>query len=1105
MITRLLHLCGLYLGPEDDLMPPHARDNPAGYWENQRFAELNDTLLETLGGSWNHPPAVAQAWWKQPSLETLRQRARTLIADFEDHACWGWKDPRNCLTLPFWLDLIPDLKVVLCLRNPLEVVLSLSRGEETRLLSSQDSLALWQTYHERILGTLQPAAFITTHYASYFYDSQAELQRVLNALDLKVPEEAILQARATIQPGLRHMIYVGQQLPADGVPRRVAQRYMMLCTQSGPVYQRMLADDAHRSASIAAYSQKQYALLVAEADRAIRALKEGESLREAHDRLQQSVDRLEAERATLETERLTLAVAAGRFQGQQTALAETIRRLEEQRTAMEAERATLAEKVGRLEADFATLKNEHRHVVATASDLSTENNKLQAQRNHLLRERETVQRSLLARTAFRLQGLRRNGLKHLLKKAMAFAQPASPLRVFVDHPSPNSVFSVSEPLYVCGWAFSTAGPLAHVEAFLGEERLGTLEHNLNRPDVAALFPHEVHAGKSGYEQVLAVTAVRPGAYTLVVAVTDTTGTRRSVHRPLVLTPPIADSAPASAEEPEEALMLPEETEVNDDPPGSTLRGIRLRKRLRSEASIGVGDPEKNQKMTTRFQVDRATWHDNYLNVEAWILWPDSHPPRRVHLWRGEQLLAEAPCNLSRPEISGHFPDDLKPYCRGFRLSQPLSPAPYAGQNGQEIAFTLEVVDKQGEKLRQDLALRYEGAIHSHVGRGIEQCLRAFIIDYQTRTGRQPCILNWNTGLHLEQLFPRIAIFSPPLPNQHPCLPYIEHSIDVVFCPSNDPAFVAEAHRVASGAVLTLEAPEADASTSPVRITWHAGIKTQGVMPATTIIIPVYNHAAFTEKCLEQLKKTLPDTFCGEVIVVDDHSTDETPHLLARMADDWPVLRIIRNEKNLGFINNCNKAAEAATGEFLLFLNNDTLPQPGWFLALLNTFQQYPDAGAVGGKLIYPDGTLQEAGGLLFSDGSGWNFGRNDPATDHPLYNHVRAVDYCSGALLATRRALFRALGGFDTQYQPAYYEDADYCFKVRRQGLTVYYQPESVVIHFEGISSGTEVTASVKRYQVVNREKFVDTWRDVLQHHPPPPPDTDLKTRHRLVVQRYAY
>jgi O-antigen biosynthesis protein len=118
-----------------------------------------------------------------------------------------------------------------------------------------------------------------------------------------------------------------------------------------------------------------------------------------------------------------------------------------------------------------------------------------------------------------------------------------------------------------------------------------------------------------------------------------------------------------------------------------------------------------------------------------------------------------------------------------------------------------------------------------------------------------------------------------------------------------------------------------------------------------------------------------------------------------------------------------------------------------------------------------------------------------------VYNYVRQVDYCSGALLATKRSLFLELGGFDTYFQPAYYEDADYCFKLRDKGYRVYYQPESTVIHLEGATSGTDLSRGIKRYQAVNRAKFARRWGEDLKRQPNPPKRFDLATWHALAVR----
>src|SRR5690606_25428578 len=153
-------------------------------------------------------------------------------------------------------------------------------------------------------------------------------------------------------------------------------------------------------------------------------------------------------------------------------------------------------------------------------------------------------------------------------------------------------------------------------------------------------------------------------------------------------------------------------------------------------------------------------------------------------------------------------------------------------------------------------------------------------------------------------------------------------------------------------------------------------------------------------------------------------------------------------------------------------------------------------GLVGSRLIYPDGRLQEAGGIIFNDGSGWNYGRfEDP--DDRRFAFRREVDYCSGAAIMLRREPFERLGGFDQRYAPAYYEDTDLAFAVRAAGLKVIYEPRSRVIHFEGITAGTDTGSGMKRYQLINREKFLDKWRDALRRQPVPGTTIHLAATHR--------
>lgn len=253
------------------------------------------------------------------------------------------------------------------------------------------------------------------------------------------------------------------------------------------------------------------------------------------------------------------------------------------------------------------------------------------------------------------------------------------------------------------------------------------------------------------------------------------------------------------------------------------------------------------------------------------------------------------------------------------------------------------------------------------------------------------------------------------------------------------------------------------------------------IPAVSIVIPVFNKVEYTRKCLQALEKN-SSAGTYELIVVNNASTDGTADFLKSLNGQGTV---ITNTENVGFTKACNQGARAARGEFVLFLNNDTEPRSGWIEGLIDASRSDPKAGIVGSELVYPDGRLQEAGGIIFSDGSGWNYGRFDDP-DHPRYQYLREVDYVSGASLLIRRSLLEDLHYFDEQYSPGYYEDTDLCFQARTAGYKVVYCPFSRVVHHEGISSGTDLSRGMKKYQLINKEKFVTKWASVLKSQFPP-------------------
>lgn len=232
MVTRLLNLCGLYLGDEKDLVPKE-EDNPEGFWENAKFQLINDEILALFDGAWDAPPAFERNWEFSPYLTSATKNAQQAIKEISSTSPWGWKDPRNSLTLPFWQKQIPDLKVVFCLRNPFDVYRSLARrGYSSGLFAYQ----LWLKYNQQLVVSSTSSQRIITHYDSFFYDPQAELRRLVDFLGLETSDEQISTACKTISTNLRHNRSDNTSLLANHAPEQVLNLYHELCLRAGDVY-----------------------------------------------------------------------------------------------------------------------------------------------------------------------------------------------------------------------------------------------------------------------------------------------------------------------------------------------------------------------------------------------------------------------------------------------------------------------------------------------------------------------------------------------------------------------------------------------------------------------------------------------------------------------------------------------------------------------------------------------------------------------------------------------------------------------------------------------------------------------------------------------------
>jgi GT2 family glycosyltransferase len=266
-------------------------------------------------------------------------------------------------------------------------------------------------------------------------------------------------------------------------------------------------------------------------------------------------------------------------------------------------------------------------------------------------------------------------------------------------------------------------------------------------------------------------------------------------------------------------------------------------------------------------------------------------------------------------------------------------------------------------------------------------------------------------------------------------------------------------------------------------------------PEVSIVIPAFDNFHLTYHCVASLILAF-NRVSYEVIVADDGSSDHTASCEQLIKN----LKVVRTEKNRGFVRTCNGAAKAARGEFVVFLNNDVEVTSGWLDELVDSFSRFPRAGLVGAKLLDAEGRLQDAGGIVWGSGTPWNYGRGGNPKE-PRYCYARQVDYLSGSALCIRRSVWNDVGGFSSEFAPAYYEDTDLAFKVRDAGHQVWYVPSSEVVHFEGGTSGTDPNRGAKRHQAENAGTFRNKWINSFRTGSPEGERVDLEKDRQAIAR----
>src|SRR5258706_11814797 len=235
MVARLLNLCGLYLGEREDLIPA-ADDSAEGFWERAKLVDINNKILDRLGGGWDIVPLIEPGWASRNIFDDLKITALQEIRMLSQNQPWGWKDPRISLTFELWTELIPDLKFVICVRDPYEVYHSLAKRGYA---SPQFAYRLWLEYYKDILVHLSPSQYIVTHYDTFFHDPVNELRRLTTFANIAATEQQIQDACHSISRSLKHHTANFADSEIAEPPKDVMAMYANLCAMAGPVYRSM--------------------------------------------------------------------------------------------------------------------------------------------------------------------------------------------------------------------------------------------------------------------------------------------------------------------------------------------------------------------------------------------------------------------------------------------------------------------------------------------------------------------------------------------------------------------------------------------------------------------------------------------------------------------------------------------------------------------------------------------------------------------------------------------------------------------------------------------------------------------------------------------------
>lgn len=1092
MISRLLHTCGLYLGPESDMLPS-SEDNPEGYWENSRFLEINERVLGALDGAWDVAPRFPNGWELIDGIRSAQQDAQALIGEFNAHEPWGWKDPRNSLTLPFWLSVLPDVRLVICVRHPVDVSASLA---QRHLSSSRFGLSLWETYNARILSDLRTPA-IVTRYESYFDDFDDELLRLVTFTGLTITDQIRLRARSSVGQHLRHHD-AGRQPRDAGLSAPLIRLYEVLLESSeSPIL--------HPADARAA------ALEV--------ALLDSTSGYTDRNSLRHLVSALETAHETLRT---STSEILERVQQTQTKLLEQLeenRRIDKDLVLQEAAR-TREELSLELRNTQARLSRLESHVAITRSETAGIARRLRILIAPLIFVRFVLGwlarcfDAVLRRT-YRPRLVPRQEIRALQEGAWestgedpqfdlagrlpwgwvrihlrGSAEPAAIVRLYVDRgqgldEANSHTLGVLRPRETELVSFINLGVARRIRldpsTRAGRVAISSLEIKCVGKVGAAIHALRVSAARQDLRE-RSWLGVASRALALLRA-GGVLGLMRTLRTQL---------GRVQQAGPEYEIWLDQnETAADERSVRQQIADLSYRPR------ISVLVPVYNPAAPT---LERAVASVRNQIYEDWELCLADDASTDTHVrFLLERLAREDPrVRITFRERNGHI--------------SAASNSALQIATGEFVALL-----DQDDELSSDALARCALALNEH--RNLD-----FIYSDEDKVTEDGVRFDpyfkpdWSPELLLSQMYTgHLSVYRAELvravggfregyegsQDHDLALRVTERTAKIRHIPRvlyhwqavpGSAATAVGAKPYASDAALRaledaiarrlLDGSVEICSGHPDRYIVHLRC---GLVPKVSIVIPTRDRADLLERCLGSVFDVTTHTNF-EVVIVDNGSREvATSELFER----WEKraagrLKVIRVDEEFNFPLLINRGVAASDGALIMMLNNDTeVLTPSW-LDEMAGYSLQPEVGAVGCKLLYPDATIQHAGVVLMRGRVAGHGHLGYPGSAPGYFGRLLASsNYAAvtAACLMIRRAVFDEVGGMDECLKVAF-NDVDFCLRVLATGRRNVCLGHVTLLHHESRSRGYEDTPPKQRRFREEVALMRERWERILDDDP---------------------